>query len=81
MSESYLGAFGLKAAPFSKEIADAELWLPSSKAGVRIPAKPIGRSGRCRSPVPAKVITRGVTPLGSSTSPASGPWSSLPSSS
>lgn len=34
MSETYLGAFGLEAAPFSKEIADADLWLPSSKAGV-----------------------------------------------
>ncbi len=34
MSETYLGAFGLKAAPFSKEIADADLWLPTSKAGV-----------------------------------------------
>jgi hypothetical protein len=30
---------------------------------VRIPAMPIARSGRCRSPVPAKAITRGVTPL------------------
>ncbi len=34
MSETYLGAFGLEAAPFSKEIADADLWLPTSKAGV-----------------------------------------------
>lgn len=34
MSEPYLGAFGLKAAPFTKEIADADLWLPSSKSGV-----------------------------------------------
>lgn len=34
MSDSYLGAFGLKAAPFSKEIADADLWLPSSKTNV-----------------------------------------------
>jgi type II secretory pathway predicted ATPase ExeA len=34
VSESYLGAFGLKAAPFSKEIADSDLWLPTSKAGV-----------------------------------------------
>jgi hypothetical protein len=25
---------------------------------VRIPAMPIGHSGRCRSPVPAKAITR-----------------------
>ena len=28
MSETYLGAFGLKEAPFTKEIADADLWLP-----------------------------------------------------
>ena len=34
MSETYLGAFGLKEAPFTKEIADADLWLPTSKAGV-----------------------------------------------
>jgi general secretion pathway protein A len=34
MSESYLAPFGLKDAPFSKEIADADLWLPSSKAEV-----------------------------------------------
>jgi type II secretory pathway predicted ATPase ExeA len=34
MSETYLGAFGLKAAPFSKEIADADLWMPTSKAGI-----------------------------------------------
>ena len=45
---------------------------------LRIPAMPIAHSGRCRSPVPAKAITRGVTPLGRSTSPASGPWSSPP---
>jgi type II secretory pathway predicted ATPase ExeA len=31
MSASYLGAFGLREAPFSKEIPDADLWLPSSK--------------------------------------------------
>jgi hypothetical protein len=48
-------------------------------ARLRIPAMPIARSGRCRSPVPAKAITRGVTPLGSSTLPASAPWSSRPS--
>lgn len=34
MSDHYIGAFGLKAAPFSKEIADADLWLPSSKTAV-----------------------------------------------
>jgi general secretion pathway protein A len=28
---SYLDAFGLRAAPFSKEICDADLWLPASK--------------------------------------------------
>lgn len=32
MTAAYLAAFGLKDAPFSKEIGDAELWLPSSKA-------------------------------------------------
>jgi type II secretory pathway predicted ATPase ExeA len=31
MTTAYLAHFGLKAAPFSKEIADAELWLPPSK--------------------------------------------------
>ena len=34
MSETYLGLFGLKEAPFTKEIADVDLWLPSSKTGV-----------------------------------------------
>jgi general secretion pathway protein A len=28
---AYVSAFALKAEPFSKEIDDAELWLPSSK--------------------------------------------------
>jgi general secretion pathway protein A len=31
MSSSYLGTFGLRAAPFSKEIDDGDLWLPESK--------------------------------------------------
>jgi general secretion pathway protein A len=31
---SYLDCFGLKEPPFSKEIADADLWLPSSKQAV-----------------------------------------------
>ena len=31
---TYLDCFGLKEAPFSKEIADADLWLPSSKQAV-----------------------------------------------
>lgn len=31
MSPSYLAHFGLRSAPFSKEITDADLWLPSSK--------------------------------------------------
>ncbi len=31
MSEGYFGPFGLKEAPFTKEIADADLWVPSSK--------------------------------------------------
>ena len=34
MRESYLGHFGLKEAAFTKEIADADLWLPTSKAEV-----------------------------------------------
>jgi len=31
MTPSYASHFGLKEAPFSKEVADADLWLPSSK--------------------------------------------------
>jgi type II secretory pathway predicted ATPase ExeA len=31
MNTTYLNAFGLKHAPFTKEIADADLWLPPSK--------------------------------------------------
>lgn len=31
MSAAYLSVFGFESAPFSKEVADAELWLPSSK--------------------------------------------------
>ena len=31
MSAAYLAAFGFESAPFSKEVADADLWLPSSK--------------------------------------------------
>jgi len=34
MSPAYLAHFGLRETPFSKEIADAELWLPSSKQAV-----------------------------------------------
>lgn len=34
MSPKYLGHFGLSEVPFSKEIADAELWLPPSKVRV-----------------------------------------------
>ena len=30
----YLPHFGLKAPPFSKEVADGELWLPTSKQAV-----------------------------------------------
>lgn len=33
-SPAYASHFGLKEAPFSKEIADADLWLPSSKAAL-----------------------------------------------
>jgi type II secretory pathway predicted ATPase ExeA len=31
MTPAYLGHFGLKHAPFTKEIADVDLWLPASK--------------------------------------------------
>jgi type II secretory pathway predicted ATPase ExeA len=34
MTPAYLGFFGFKDAPFSKEIGDADLWLPSSKAAL-----------------------------------------------
>jgi len=34
MNESYLSVFGLKEPPFSKEIPDRDLWLPSSKAAL-----------------------------------------------
>lgn len=34
MNDSILSAFGLREAPFSKEIADADLWLPTSKESV-----------------------------------------------
>ena len=34
MIPPYASHFNLKEAPFSKEIADADLWLPSSKAGL-----------------------------------------------
>jgi type II secretory pathway predicted ATPase ExeA len=34
MMPAYLGHFGLKYAPFTKEIADADLWLPASKTAL-----------------------------------------------
>src|SRR3972149_3697304 len=34
MTGSYFGPFGLKEPPFTKEIADTDLWLPTSKAAV-----------------------------------------------
>ena len=34
MTAKYLAHFGLKAAPFSKEIADGDLWMPPSKKAV-----------------------------------------------
>jgi type II secretory pathway predicted ATPase ExeA len=34
MTQLYLAHFALKDAPFSKEIPDAELWLPTSKHAV-----------------------------------------------
>ena len=32
MTPAWLGHFGLKESPFSKEIPDDDLWLPASKA-------------------------------------------------
>jgi type II secretory pathway predicted ATPase ExeA len=34
MTPAYVGHFGLTASPFSKEVADADLWLPTSKAAL-----------------------------------------------
>ncbi len=34
MSAKHLVHFGLKAAPFTKEISDADLWMPPSKKAV-----------------------------------------------
>lgn len=34
MTPAYVGHFGLACAPFSKEVADADLWLPTSKAAL-----------------------------------------------
>ncbi|ATB51297.1 ExeA family protein [Corallococcus macrosporus] len=34
MTPAYLGHFGLTFAPFSKEVSDADLWLPTSKAAL-----------------------------------------------
>jgi type II secretory pathway predicted ATPase ExeA len=34
MTPAYVSFFGFKDAPFTKEISDADLWLPSSKAAV-----------------------------------------------
>lgn len=34
MTETYLSTFGFKIAPFSKEIGDADLWLPDSRKTV-----------------------------------------------
>ena len=34
MKDSHLASFGLREPPFSKEIADKDLWLPSSKSAV-----------------------------------------------
>jgi general secretion pathway protein A len=34
MKDNYLAAFGLAIAPFSKEIADQDLWLPASKKAI-----------------------------------------------
>lgn len=34
MTSAWLGHFGLSAVPFSKEVADMDLWLPTSRAAV-----------------------------------------------
>lgn len=34
MAQPYLAHFALKEPPFSKEVPDAELWLPSSKPAI-----------------------------------------------
>jgi general secretion pathway protein A len=34
MTPAYVGHFGLSCAPFSKEVADADLWLPTSKTAL-----------------------------------------------
>jgi general secretion pathway protein A len=34
MASSDLSLFGLRSAPFSKELEDADLWLPESKATI-----------------------------------------------
>ncbi len=34
MRDGYLSHFGLREPPFSKEVPDMELWLPSSKQGI-----------------------------------------------
>ncbi len=34
MTPAWLGHFGFKEAPFSKEVGDADLWLPTSKAAL-----------------------------------------------
>ena len=34
MIPAYVAHFGLKATPFSKEISDADLWLPTSKTAL-----------------------------------------------
>ena len=39
MRDGYLSHFGLREPPFSKEVPDMELWLPSSKQ-----AKPPSRT-------------------------------------
>ena len=35
-TSSDFSAFGLRASPFTKEIDDADLWLPESKAAVLV---------------------------------------------
>jgi hypothetical protein len=46
MVAKYLAHFGLKTSPFSKEISDADLWLPPSKKVVLEEQQP----ARCDKP-------------------------------
>jgi hypothetical protein len=54
MSAAYLSHFDLRQAPFSKEIVDADLWVPPSKHAVPGPmASEMARNAMAMAPVPA----------------------------